>query len=96
MTIKEDPKTTSNDSGLFHLTAKGWVRKDFAPYPQDRVETWRYDMERPHPDAKEQAHLTRIWVSADVSDTQLQDFRKRFGDALTPTADRHLILDCRV
>jgi hypothetical protein len=92
---KEDSGPVRSDSGLFHLTARGWIRKDFAPYPPDRVETWKYDMEQPHPDTKELAHLTRIWVSAEIPNAQLEDLRRRFGDALTPTADRHLTLDCR-
>ena len=93
---KENAATVSNDSGFFHLTAGGWVRKDFEPFPKDRVETWEYHMERPHHDTKERAHLTRIWISAVTPNAQLQDLRKRFGDALTPSADRHLTMDCRV
>ncbi len=84
------------DSGLFHLTANGWVRKDFAPYPPDRAESWQYEMERPYPDAKEIVHLTRIWISPDMPDSQLQELRKRYGGAVMPTADRHVILDCYV
>jgi hypothetical protein len=94
--LTEEKTAMQNDNGLFHLTAGGWIRGDFAPYPRNRVETWKYEMERPYPDAKEIVHLTRIWISPDVPESRLQELRKRYGDALVPTADRHVTLDCKV
>lgn len=93
---KENSDAVETDSGFFHLTPQGWIRKDFAPYPPDRVETWQYDMERPNPDDKQRAHLTRIWLSTQLPDSQMNALRARFGDALLPMADRHLTIDCRV
>jgi len=94
--MEKKAETLQSDSGLFHLTGSGWVRKDAAPYPEDRAETWQYEMERPHPDTKQIVHLTRIWISPSLPDEQIQILRKRYGGALAPTADRHVILDCHV
>ena len=56
----EFPKS---EQGYFHLTPTGWVRQDQVPFPQDRCETWLYEMEWPQEDAKERVTLTRIWRS---------------------------------
>ncbi len=48
--MSEFPKT---DRGYFHLTEHGWMRQDLPPFPANRAETWRYEMERPAEDAKE-------------------------------------------
>jgi hypothetical protein len=33
------------EHGFFHLTPEGWIRKDYHPFPGDRLETWAYEME---------------------------------------------------
>lgn len=82
------------ESGYFHLTPKGWVRGDRSPFPADRCETWLYEMEWPHEDAKEQVTLTKVWVSP--SATANDDLRTRFGDAVAPTPERNVKLECRI
>lgn len=82
-----------NENGYFHLTPGGWVRQDQAPFPQDRCETWLYEMEWPCEDAKEQVTLTKIWARpGDTAD----GLRARFGDPVTPTPARNVKLECQV
>jgi hypothetical protein len=62
LTLMNKTQTTlsgfpKNDFGYFHLTTKGWIRKDSEPFPDDRVETWSYDMEWPTGADKEQVRL---------------------------------------
>ena len=83
-----------SESGYFHLTPDGWMRKDDKPFPENRLETWRYDMECATDADKEQVHLARVWVS-DTPSAQLDATRKRFGDAIPPAHDRHIVIDCR-
>jgi hypothetical protein len=85
-----------NDAGYFHLTDKGWVRCDNLPYPADRIETWKYEEDRPASDAKEQVRLTRIWCAPHMTEAERGTIRARFGNAVSPNEDRHLILDCLV
>ncbi len=89
--MSDFPKT---ERGFFHLTPKGWVRQDDAPFPDDRCETWRYEMEWPHEDAKELVTLTKVWVSGD--DDAIGDLHSRFGDAVMPNPARNVTLECRV
>ena len=89
MTSREFPRS---ESGYFHLTPTGWVRRDLAPFPPDRCETWLYEMEWPHEDAKEQVTLTKVWASPMASD----DLRARFGEAVAPSPSRNVTLECRV
>ena len=81
----------SRVEGYLHLTPTGWVRRDAAPYPKDRVETWRYEAERPSDDAKERVRLTRIWHDASDAGARLH---LRYGEAVTPSADRNVLLCC--
>jgi hypothetical protein len=90
MTTEDFPRS---ESGYFHLTPKGWVRKDNAPFPQGRCETWLYEMEWPHEDAKEQVTLTKVWASDSASNDGL---RARFGDAVPPTPERNVKLESRI
>ena len=83
-----------SESGYFHLTPKGWVRQDSGPFPGDRRETWLYEMEWPHEDAKEQVPLTKVWASSDSSEND--GLRVRFGDAVPPTPTRNVKLECRI
>ncbi|HVZ68360.1 MAG TPA: hypothetical protein VG891_02780 [Rhizomicrobium sp.] len=85
-----------NDAGYFHLTEKGWIRHDNLPYPADRIETWRYEGARPAQYAKEQIRLTRIWCDPHKTEAQRGLIRAQFGNAVAPSEDRHLILDCLV
>jgi hypothetical protein len=88
----EFPKS---EQGYFHLTPTGWVRQDQVPFPQDRCETWLYEMEWPQEDAKERVTLTRIWRSPS-SDTATNDgLRALFGDPVAPTQSRNVTLECR-
>jgi len=91
--MSEYPKS---DSGLFHLTPQGWVRRDQRPYPADRVETWSYEMECPAEDAKEQVCLTRIWTNLEITPQDHDVIRARFGEPLCPTVERNVVLECRV
>jgi hypothetical protein len=82
------------DLGLYHLTSTGWVRKDSEPFPPNRYETWLYEEERPASDAKDRIHLTRVWRKPGAATVELEKLHTRFGEAILPDADRHLILDC--
>lgn len=95
MSAQRKPQVPERDSGDFHLTAKGWIRKDTEPYPADRFETWRYEMFQPSGDAKAQVRLTRIWAKADLSEAQSATLHARFGEAVAPSPERHVTLDCR-
>jgi hypothetical protein len=94
MSAQRKPEAMNSDSGEFHLTTKGWIRKDTAPYPEDRFETWRYEMIQPSGD-KAQIRLTRVWAKADLSEAQSAALHARFGEAVTPSHERHVVLDCR-
>jgi hypothetical protein len=85
-----------DDFGYFHLTERGWIRRDALPFPSDRVETWRYEEERPASDAKDRIRLTRIWSDHTVTDYRRNELRIKFGNAIAPTEDRHLVIDCLV
>jgi hypothetical protein len=87
------PKT---ECGFYHLTADGWCRKDTQPFPEDRLETWAYEMEQPAEDAKERISLTRTWKNPDLSSESLGAFHAWFGEPLLPTVARNVILECEV
>lgn len=82
------------DEGYFHLTKDGWVRRDFEPFPADRIETWHYETKTPSPAHKELVHLTRVWV-AQQPETEIVSLRHRYGDAVEAAPNRHIVLDCR-
>jgi hypothetical protein len=85
-----------SDKGYFHLTPIGWVRCDQAPFPQDRVETWRYEMEQPESDAKENDRLTRVWFDTRVPMVSRERLRTLYGEAVAPRPDRRLTIQCEV
>jgi len=85
-----------NDKGYFHLTPKGWVRQDNLPYPEDRVETWLYELECPAEDAKDRVYLTRIWVSSDTAAKARDALRTQFGEPMMATPERNVTLECQV
>ena len=87
------PKT---EKGYFHLTPNGWVRKDIAPFPPDRCETWRYEMEWPAEDAKERITLAKVWISPASSNSENNALRARFESPISPTPERNVTLECRV
>jgi hypothetical protein len=91
--MSEYPKS---DSGFFHLTPQGWVRCDHRPFPVDRVETWSYEMECQAEDAKERVCLTRIWANSRITPQDHAVIRSRFGEPLSPTVERNVVLECRV
>ena len=80
------------DSGYFHLTEDGWVRKDDHPFPDNRLETWRYEMECGSDADKENVHLTRIWSG--TAPDRANRLRQRYGEAIAPSHERHIIVDC--
>ena len=84
------------ESGYFHLTPTGWTRKDSEPPPPDRQETWRYELERPSSDAKDEVTLTRIWMSKGMTDAQSIALHSLHGEAIEPTIERNVTLDCHV
>ncbi|HWB54375.1 MAG TPA: hypothetical protein VG722_09280 [Tepidisphaeraceae bacterium] len=86
---KTFPKT---DSGYFHLTEDGWVRKDDRPFPANRLETWRYEMECESEADKEKVHLTRIWSG--TAPERADRLRQRYGEAIPPSHERHITVDC--
>ena len=85
---------SKSDSGFFHLTPNGWTRQDGEPFPADRIETWRYEMELPAEDAKERVCLTRVWSDPDASAEEVENLRGRFGDPMTATPERNITLEC--
>lgn len=94
--VTEELKFPRSDGGYFHLTPKGWIRKDVEPFPQDRSETWHYEMEWPAEDAKEQVTLTKIWVSPAASAAGNEKLHAQFGHPLMPSRTRSVKLECRV
>jgi hypothetical protein len=91
-----DPQISENENGYFHLTPDGWTRKDSGPPPANRLETWKYQLERPSPDAKDEVTLTRVWISKDVTEAQSIKLHTRHGEAVDATRERNVILDCHV
>lgn len=85
-----------NESGYYHLTPKGWVRRDLVPFPDDRCETWLYEMEWPQEDAKQRVTLTKIWVSPRSDRIANDDLRAYFGEPIAPSPSRNVTLECRV
>jgi len=83
-----------NTCSLFHLTPAGWTRKDHAPYPGDRVETWACETEQPSPDAKEHVRLTRLWIAPGANESDCALLHRRFGEAIVPAHDRLITLAC--
>ncbi|HWC64129.1 MAG TPA: hypothetical protein VG501_10940 [Rhizomicrobium sp.] len=86
----------SSDKGYYHLTPKGWVRQDNLPYPDDRVETWLYEMECPAEDAKDQVCLTRVWFNPAWGARARDGLRSQFGEPLMATPERNVTLECLV
>jgi hypothetical protein len=93
MSARQFPES---DNGYFHLTPTGWTRKDSEPPPADRLETWRYRLERPARDAKDEVTLTRVWISKNVTDAQSIALHTHHGEAVEPTRERNVVLDCHV
>jgi len=87
------PKT---EHGFYHLLADGWRRKDQMPFPEDRLETWAYEMEQLAEDAKQRINLTRTWKRPGMSCDGLGAFHACFGEALNPTVSRNVTLECEV
>lgn len=84
------------ERGLFHLLPQGWCRKDQAPYPEDRLETWTYELEIPTEDAKERICLIRTWKKPDMSSETLNELHARFGEPVLPTVCRNVTFECEV
>ena len=78
------------------ITQTGWTRKDSEPPPSGCLETWRYELDRPAPDAKDEVTLTRIWISKDVTDAQSIALHTQHGEAVESTHERNVILHCDV
>lgn len=86
----------ASDFGYLHLTPRGWIRADKQPFPADRIETWRMEVEQPAEDAKERDCLTRVWVSMNWSLAVAKHLRAQFGEAMIPTLDRAIHIQCEV
>ncbi|HWU54119.1 MAG TPA: hypothetical protein VN175_01375 [Rhizomicrobium sp.] len=84
------------EHGFYHLLSDGWCRKDHQPFPEERLETWSYEMEQPAEDAKEHINLTRTWKRPGISAEGLQAFHVYFGEALLPSVCRNVTLECDV
>ena len=84
------------ERGFYHLMSDGWHRKDQMPFPEDRLETWAFEMEQPAEDAKERIYLTRTWTRPGMSPEGLNAFHHCFGEALRPTVSRNVTLECEV
>jgi hypothetical protein len=90
------PQISEYEDGYFHLTPSGWLRKDSEPFPPYRLETWKYQLERPAQDAKDEVTLTRVWISKDVTDAQSVVLHVRHGEAVQAMLNRNVVLDCHV
>jgi hypothetical protein len=90
------PQISEYEDGYFHLTPSGWLRKDSEPFPPYRLETWKYQLERPAQDAKDEVTLTRVWISEDVTDAQSVVLHVRHGEAVQAMLTRNVVLDCHV
>ncbi len=85
----------TGECGIYHLTPAGWTRKDRAPFPSDRIETWVCEIDQPSTDAKEQVRLTRLWIAPGTKDADCARLHRRFGEAIVPSHDRLLTLSCQ-
>jgi hypothetical protein len=88
--------SAAHDEGYYHLGPQGWSRKDARPFPESRVETWRYEMDQPSPHAKQQIHLTRVWVALNAAEPARQTLHHQFGEAIVPATEKSIIVQCRV
>lgn len=84
------------ERGFYHLTHRGWRRVDAQPFPDERLETWAYEMEWPAEDAKEQISLTRTWVRSDMTPRACAALHACFGEPVLPTPDRNVTMECYV
>jgi hypothetical protein len=84
------------DDGYFHLTDTGWVRHDWQPFPSDRLETWKYEMECAAEDAKEQVCLTKVWSNPNTSGEHIAAMQRQFGQPLNPAKGRNVKFECKV
>ena len=90
------PDCPKIERGFYHLRSDGWCRKDQMPFPEDRLETWAYEMEQPTDDAKERISMTRTWKRPGISSERLKGLHACFGEALLPTVSRNVTLECEV
>ena len=93
MSVSEYP---TEERGFYHLTPAGWVRKDAAPYPDNRVETWSYQAICVSDDAKECIWLTRIWKDDHLANNDRDAMRSRFGMPVELQTGRNITLQCEV
>jgi hypothetical protein len=84
------------DKGYFHLTPKGWMRQDDLPYPENRVETWLYEMVCPAEDAKDRVSLIRVWFNQGWSAKAREALRSQYGEPLLATPERNVTMECLV
>ena len=83
------------ESGVMHLTPAGWVRKDHAPFPKDRLESWTFDREQPADDAKESICMTRFWLHQGA-EADRAALSARFGLPFQATPLCNITLGCEV
>jgi hypothetical protein len=82
-----------SDEGFYHLTPRGWVRKDVEPFPEGRVETWRYTMHQSSGWSEERRKLHCRWVEPNVSRDERDSLRKQFGWPYGPRSKHSVIGD---
>lgn len=86
----------TEDRGFYHLTNNGWVRRDAAPFPSNRVETWSYQAIHLSDDAKDRIWLTRVWKDNHLARDERKALRGQFGIPVEIQMDRNITIQCEV
>jgi hypothetical protein len=84
------------DRGFLHLTPNGWERCDGQPFPQDRLETWAYEMGAANDDLREEVSLTRTWICSRISEEGRAAFHACYGQPLHASVTRSIRFACEV
>lgn len=84
-----------SDSGYMHLTRNGWRRKDEEPWPEDRVETYSYEMHQSSGWSKEKITLTLIWSDPTLTDAERDALYLKAGRPVPDWPDLRLNIERR-
>ena len=68
-----------DDAGFYHLRPGGWVRQDNEPFPNDRIETWRFTMHQSWVTQPEYYDFKCLWADDRVSETKRNEIRDAIG-----------------
>ena len=68
-----------DDAGFYHLLPRGWVRQDKEPFPNDRIETWRFTMHQSWVTQPEYYDFRCVWADDKVSEKTRSEFRAKIG-----------------